>query len=285
MKRFLSKFTVADLFVIITVLILCLSFFNTLNVKTEYEFRWGEVKDFFYYYNGDSFEYGLILKGLFYTLKLSLWITIISFVMGFFCGFLMSINRGVSFYFLDTFFNFIRNIPPIVIIFISYFLVGDLFARVISFDMLVPLSYHKTFEIIFVPSSLIVQFISAVVGLSVYEASYISEIVKGGLNSVDKTQYDAAYALGLSKLETYRKVVIPQALKSVLPAMMGHLVSIIKNTAIASVVAIPELTFQGMEIISSSKLIIEMWVVIFLLYLIVSVLAIKLIKVVILRMK
>lgn len=81
----------------------------------------------------------------------------------------------------------------------------------------------------------------AIAGLAVFTAAYVAEDVRGGLAAVGAGQYEAARALGLGPVGTYRRVVLPQALRAVVPAMVGQLISLFKNTALAIILGLREL--------------------------------------------
>ncbi len=81
----------------------------------------------------------------------------------------------------------------------------------------------------------------AIAGLAVFTAAYVAEDVRGGLAAVGAGQYEAARALGLGTLATYRRVILPQALRAVVPAMVGQFISLFKNTALAIILGLREL--------------------------------------------
>lgn len=244
----------------------------------DYTFNWHEIPKYFVYYE-NGLKIGIILKGVIYTIKISIIILILSLFFGSLGGIVMSISKG----FLKEFFlvavNFFRNTPPIIVMFIFYFFLGNTLSKYLKLEMLYSspfLSY--LISMVIAPEQLLVPFISASIGLSLYEGSYISEIIRGGINGVSKDQIDAGISLGFSKFEVYIHIVIPQAFEKTIPALLGQFVSIIKNTAIASVVAIPELTFQSMEVLASSRMIIEIWVIIMTLYFLINISISKMIK-------
>jgi len=84
-------------------------------------------------------------------------------------------------------------------------------------------------------------FVAALIGLSIYTASYVSEAVRSGILSVDLRQMEAARGLGLSQLEAIRFVVLPQAIRTVIPPLGNLSIALVKNTAIASGIAANEM--------------------------------------------
>ncbi|MHB9099232.1 MAG: amino acid ABC transporter permease, partial [Syntrophales bacterium] len=118
----------------------------------------------------------------------------------------------------------------------------------------------------FAPPTRLSGFFAGLATLVLYEAAYITEIVRAGIQSIEKGQWEAAHALGLSRWQQMRFVILPQALQRILPALAGQLISTIKDSAIVSVISIPELTFQGLELMSATYLTFEVWITITALY-------------------
>ncbi|WP_344063391.1 amino acid ABC transporter permease [Terrabacter lapilli] len=85
---------------------------------------------------------------------------------------------------------------------------------------------------------------AAVLGLALHQAAYAAEIIRGGILAVDEGQREAAAALGIPRLRQFTKVVLPQAMRSILPNAANEVISLFKGTSIVSVLAIPELFYQ-----------------------------------------
>jgi His/Glu/Gln/Arg/opine family amino acid ABC transporter permease subunit len=86
---------------------------------------------------------------------------------------------------------------------------------------------------------------AAITGLTLHYSAYMSEVFRGGILSIPKGQSEAALSLGLSRWLSFRKVVLPQAIRVVLPTLGNYLISLFKDTAITSVVTVQELMFTG----------------------------------------
>lgn len=89
---------------------------------------------------------------------------------------------------------------------------------------------------------------AAVLGLALHQAAYAAEIIRGGIVSVDAGQLEAAAALGIPRLRQFRRIVLPQAMRSILPNAANEVISLFKGTSIVSVMAIPELFYQAQVI-------------------------------------
>ncbi|HCO02381.1 MAG TPA: polar amino acid ABC transporter permease [Actinobacteria bacterium] len=94
--------------------------------------------------------------------------------------------------------------------------------------------------------------VTAVIALGLNEVAFSAEIIRGGIQSVRQAQRDAGAALGMSSWLVLRRVVLPQALRSMAPALSNEAIVMVKNTSLASVIAVPELTLRSQEIVSTN---------------------------------
>lgn len=124
--------------------------------------------------------------------------------------------RLVSIVYIEVF----RAVPLVALLFMGRYMVGFLFPTTVD------------------PPS---QLVRAIIAITLFEAAYIAEIVRGGLQSVPVGQVEAAQAVGLSPVRVLRLVVLPQALRAVIPAMVGQFISLFKDTSLLSVVSFLEL--------------------------------------------
>ena len=163
----------------------------------------------------------------------------------------------------------IRNIPPLVFIFVFYFFISgqlipalgiDVWARELGDDG------KWVMGLILGPSALLENLISGVICLAMFEAAYISEVVRAGILSVPVSQTEAAKSLGLRPFPVFRLVVLPQALRAVAPPMANQFILLVKNSAIVSLISVQELTFIGTEIAVSTGRRFETWIVVALMY-------------------
>ena len=90
--------------------------------------------------------------------------------------------------------------------------------------------------------------VAGILILSIFSGAYISEVIRGGIESIGKSQLEAAKAIGLSRSQTYRYVIFPQALRQILPALAGQFVSIVKDSSLLSVISVNEFTENVKEI-------------------------------------
>ena len=114
------------------------------------------------------------------------------------------------------------------------------------------------------------RFASAVLALSLFEGAYASEIIRAGILAIPQGQWEAAGSIGLNRLQTYRHVVLPQALRHMTPPLVSQAVSLIKDSALVSTIAIYDLTMKGQEIIAETYLVFELWFTIAAIYLLLT---------------
>jgi polar amino acid transport system permease protein len=154
-------------------------------------------------------------------------------------------------------------------VFIFYYFLGNQITRALGIARAVSRAGPgalSVLELFFADPKRLPEFLSAIITLGIYEGAYVTEIIRAGIGSVHRGQWEAAYALGLSRSAQYRYVILPQALKSILPALAGQFISAIKDSAIVSVISIGELTFQGLELMAATYRTFEVWIVIMVLY-------------------
>ena len=109
-------------------------------------------------------------------------------------------------------------------------------------------------------------FLCGVLGLGIYSGAYVSEIVRGSIQSIDRGQMEAARSLGMSSGKAMRAIVLPQALVRMIPPLGNEFIALIKNSALVSLLTIHDLMHEGQKIISVSYRSLELYLVIAVLY-------------------
>jgi len=148
-----------------------------------------------------------LIDGLRVTIEVSVLSIIFSFLIGGLAGVLRFTNIPFFSKILGVVIDVIRNLPLLLIIFFTYFALPQIGIR---------------FNI----------FWSAVVALTIFESAMLSEIFRAGLNAVPKGQMEAGLSTGLSYVQVLRSIVMPQAFKAMLPAIVSQLISLIKDTSL-----------------------------------------------------
>lgn len=241
-------------------------------IGLDYDWNWPAVGRFLLRYDEEAGRWvpNLLLRGLFTTIKLSIWATLLATVAGVCMG-LCRTARGLFPRLVGgAYVESVRNLPPLVLLFIFYFFLSDQLMTALDVNGLarsLPETWQTVLAWIMAPPQRLGAFISAVLALAVYEGAYITEIVRAGVQSVEKGQREAAQALGLSPWQTLRHVVMPLTAQRIMPPLAGQFISTIKDSSIVAVISMQELTFQGLELMASTYRTFEIWITVALLYL------------------
>ena len=121
-------------------------------------------------------------------------------------------------------------------------------------------------------------FVCGVVGLGMYSGAYVSEIVRGAIQSVDRGQTEAARSLGMSSGQAMRIIILPQAVVRMIPPLGNEFIALIKNSALVSLLTIHDLMHEGQKIISVSYLALETYLVVALVYLVLTTVAMVILR-------
>jgi len=240
-----------------------------------YKWDWSSVPQYLLRLDEESGSWvpNVLLLGLYNTIRLSLWGTVLATVIGTVMGLCRVSHNLFSRLIGRTYVELVRNVPPLVLIFIFYYFLSGQVMSVLGIDSFLSSrsqGVQDAVGLFLAPASMFSAFVSALITLAIFEGAYITEIVRAGIQSIEKGTWEAAGALGLSRWQQLRRVILPLATQRILPPLAGQFISTIKDSAIVSVISIPELTFQGMELMSATYLIFEVWIVITALYLILT---------------
>jgi len=211
----------------------------------EYNWQWYRIPKYLFQVVDGELIWGPLLTGLMVTLQLAAWSTVLAISVGLVTT-LLRLSGSFSGRLLATIYlEAIRNTPLLVQLFIFYFVL----APILGLD----------------------RFWAGVLCLSFFEGSFAAEIIRAGIQSVSRGQYEAADAIGLTRVDRFRYVVTPQAIPLILPPMTGLVISLIKHSAIVSVIAVADLTTEGLNIISETFMAFEIWFTVAAIYLAVTV--------------
>lgn len=197
---------------------------------------------------------GILLQGLWLTLKVSFIAIIFGIVLGLFTG-LARISKNPAFKWLAiTYIELIRGSPLLVQIFIWYFVLGTLVNT-----MLAQAGIHQVPPLWF-----------GVASLATFTGAYVAEIVRSGIQSIHRGQTEASRSLGMSYVQCMYYVILPQAFRRIIPPLAGQFISLIKDSSLLGIIAIRELTKATREVVTTSLQPFELWFVCALLYLVLT---------------
>ena len=198
-----------------------------------YYWQWYRIPRYLFRIEDGRLVAGQLIQGLFFTFKISGISLVLAFAIGLATALIRLsgsfMGRIVSRVYLET----IRNTPLVVQIYLMYFVIGP----ILGFG----------------------RFASAVAALCVFEGAYVSEIFRAGIVSLHKGQWEAAHSLGLSTVNTYRDVILPQAIRRILPPLTSQVITLIKNSALVSIVSLSDLALQARIIAADTFLTFEVW--------------------------
>lgn len=230
-----------------------------------YDWDWSSIPGYLFRRDARSgeIEPNLLILGLLTTLRIAFWGMLLASLIGIVLGVARTSRRLFPRLVGWAYVGFIRNIPPVPFLFLFYFFISSQILPVIEIESYIGgLSDEGTraLEVLFGPANLFVNFLSGVISLSMMMAAYIAEIVRAGIQSIERGQYEAGYSVGLSRLQTLRYVVLPQAVQRVIPPLAGQFITLIKDSSLVALISIQELSFMAMEIAISEQRFFEVWI-------------------------
>ena len=200
--------------------------------------------DFIGAYSPDHLTF--LLKGFWVTIKIAAISIFFSFIIGGLIGTLRYAKVPVVSQVLAVLVELIRNLPLLLIIFFVYFALPEIGIK---------------FSIEW----------SAIIALTVFESAMVSEIIRSGLNSVHKGQIEAGRSSGLSYIQTLWHIVLPQGLRRMVPPIVSQFISLLKDTSLAVVIALPDLMHNAQVINAQSiKYIVPIFLLVSVMYFIVN---------------
>ena len=206
-----------------------------------YHWQWYRIPEYLWFYEDGQWYAGDLLEGLMVTLKISAISLVCTIIIGFITALLRMSDSIVGRSLARGYIEVIRSTPLLVQIYLLYFVFGP----VLGIDRIT----------------------TAVLALSLFQGAYSAEIFRAGLQGIPRGQREAAESLGLSHIDSYRFVVIPQMVRKILPPLTNEAVSLVKNSSIVSIMAIFDLTTEGRNIVADTAMPFEVWFTVAAIYL------------------
>ena len=170
-----------------------------------------------------------LLAGLWVTVRISLISVVLSIVLGLLFGMFMTLKNPAAKVISRVYLDFIRIMPPLVLLFLMYFGVPRAFGLNLSAEL------------------------SAVIVFTLWGTAEMGDLVRGALISIPKHQYDSAAALGMTKLQTFVLIIVPQTLRRLLPLAINLTTRMIKTTSLIALIGIVEVLKVGQQIIDANR--------------------------------
>jgi len=197
---------------------------------------------------------GILMEGLWLTLKVSIIAIVFGILIGLFVGIARISSNPALKWSAITYIEFIRGSPLLVQIFIWYFVLGTLLNNILVREGIgqIPTLWF------------------GVAALACFAGAYVAEMVRAGIQSIHFGQIEAAKSLGMTYVQSMRYIILPQALRRILPPLAGQFISLIKDSSLLGLIAIRELTKATREVITTSLQPFELWFVCAILYLVLT---------------
>ncbi len=196
-----------------------------------------------HFWSAFTSSYDLFLEGLWLTLKLSAASLLIAFVIGLFFAILKISKFKPLEWIADAYIWIIRGTPLIVQIFVLY---------------------YGLVEFIIIP-----PFWAGVIGLAIHSGAYIAEIIRGAIQSIDKGQMEAGSSLGMTKFQTMRRIILPQAFRRAVPSLGNQFIIGIKDSSLVSFIGAQELFGVSSSLGSNSFDFLTFYIVVAVYYLVI----------------
>jgi len=189
-----------------------------------YSFKWSVL------WTGQSGHW--LLQGLLTTLELSALAWLIAVALGILSGALRTVRFSPLRWAATFYVEFFRNVPLLVWMFFWYFGVPPLLPRGVQ-------------DWVFNHGA---EFWAGMLALGVYHGARISEVIRSGIQSIPRTQFEASVAIGLTTFQAYRLIILPVALRLIVPPATNESLNLLKNSSVALTISVAELTFQTRQI-------------------------------------
>lgn len=240
-----------------------------VNTELHYKWDWDRiVPNYFFRYDAERGRWviNLLGEGLLMTIRLAVWGAIASAILGVLLG-LCRVSNVLFFRLLgQVYVEIVRNVPAIVFVFAFFFFISGQIIPLLGVDEFLRSARTESpvlillIDIFLSKPELLTNFVAGLIVLSVFEAAWVAEIVRAGIESIPKGQWEAARSVGLSNWTVMRYVILPQAIQKVFPPLAGQFINVIKDSSLVALISIQELTFAAFEISVSTTRVFEVWI-------------------------
>ena len=258
---------------IVGALVLGLAVFIAARAGTalNYSWDWSSVGAYLLRFDREEERWApnLLLLGLLTTVRMVVWGSLLAAAVGVVFG-LFRVSASLFPRLLGwAFVGLVRNLPPLVFLFIFFFFISSQIMPLLRLDEFVRAASPETLAVVsflFGRPELLENFFSGVIALAIFEAAYVTEIVRAGVQSVPRGQWEAARSLGLGRFAAFARVIGPQATRRIVPPLANQSISLVKDSSIVSLISIQELTFAGSEVVVVTQRVFEVWITVALMY-------------------
>ena len=264
-QKLLKKLHWLDFLILGCVIAFFTYVFVQMSGNLNYHWRWEKIPNYIFKYHTGRKEWfaNLLLQGLIVTVRVSIYATILALILGVVLGIARCSRNLVIRMLARTYLEFLRNIPPLVVIFIFYFFLAEQIIQAMNIESwsykIAKMENNQIWEFFCGDMRRFPSLISGVIVLALFESAFVGEIVRAGIQSVDRGQGEAARSVGMSSFQEMRYIILPQAMKKIMPPMANQFITLIKDSSIISLISVQELTYKTAELVSSTHMIFEAW--------------------------
>lgn len=199
---------------------------------------------------------------------ITLWISIIGTVLGFIIGLLVGLIRTIPIPETGAKRVVLKTVNRLLVMYIEFF-------RGTPMMVQAAVMFYGSAELFGIQLN---RIFAAIFIVSINTGAYMAEIVRGGINSIDKGQFEAAHAMGMNHVTTMKEIILPQVIRNILPATGNEFVVNIKDTSMLSVISVSELFFQTKSITGSTFRYYEPFLIASFIYLIMTLTVTKILR-------
>ncbi len=208
-----------------------------------------------------------VSDGVIITLVVTLTSFILTMILGLLCGLGRVSKNKLIYGVVSVYVEVVRGIPLLVQLMVWYF----------AFPAII-INLGKTLNYEPFETYLANPIMMAIIGISICYAAYMAEIVRAGIEALPAGQMEAARSLGMTQPQAMRYIILPQAYRTIMPAIGNEFITLLKDSSLVSVVAVADLTRRGREFMSTTFLPIETWLMVALIYLLMTLIAARIVK-------
>ena len=258
---------------LITAVVLAFVLFVAWRTNSVLDYRWNWSSVWPFVFKTDPvtgrLQANIIVQGLLTTLRLAIWGILLAGLIGIVMGAMRTSPRLFPRLVAGAYVMLVRNIPPVVFVFIFvYFIASQILPPLGLGDRVRTLgpTAQWVVSVLYGDPKLIENFVVGLLCLSFFSGAYVTEIVRAGLQSIPRSQIEAGDSLGMSRRDVMRFVVLPQALRNVLPPLAGQFIQLIKDSSLVSLVSIQELSFMAQDVQGATQRVFEVFIFVAVLY-------------------
>lgn len=252
------------------ILILLFLFFGYIWYRIEgalnYNWQWGRIPNYLLRYDQEDGKWvaNVLLTGFINTVRISIYASLLALVLGVLLGIARTASNLTIRLLARSYLELLRNIPPLVVIFIFYFFLSEQLIALFGIESwaygIARSESAAIWEFFFGDMRRFPSIISGIIVLALFESAFVGEIIRAGIESIPRGQKEAARSIGLSWLDEMRIVILPQAFRKVLPPLASQFIALIKDSAIISLISVQDLTLRAVELANSTRLLFETWI-------------------------